>query len=161
MIDTIGIIGFLILLYTAYLIVTEGSNKKDTDSNGADNSATVEQNKSTQQKQRKSAPATKIESEDDGDVLRQGKGYTEQSSADTPNVTPQSEQHFESEQQPTQDIQEQAPSTKNREEQPAQEQETVSVTCPYCDTKVLVPKGGNAECPCCSSVLNDNGGIVD
>lgn len=160
MMDSIGIIGFLILLYTVYLILTEKKNDKDVDNNTAD---TTEQptkaSKDTSSKgSKKSAPVKTIEGEDDPDVLRQGKNYTEQSSSETPNVTPRTEQHIE---EPV--VAEQpGPSTKNQGQavvEPAIE--TVSVKCPYCDNNVLVPKGGSAECSCCSSRLNDNGGIVE
>lgn len=162
MISAINIIGFLILMYTAYLIVTEGSNKK-SENDGADESVSevpkkeVNKTPSKPKAERKSAPVQQIEG--DTDVLRQGRSYSEQLSNDEPNITPQSQQHFETRDEVVEPVVMQAPSSKNRE--PQYTTETVSVVCPYCDNKVLVPKGGHAECSCCSSILNDNGGVVD
>lgn len=161
MFSYIEIIGFLVLLYTVYLILTEGSNKKDNDNDNSDVNQEKAEDKSNGTKKdekpkvKKSAPVQTIE--DDPDVMKQGKGYTEQMSSEQPNITPISQQHFEErEELPRME----APSSKNRGlEQPVSE--SVSVICPYCDNKVLVPKGGSAECSCCSSRLNDMGNVID
>lgn len=160
MISSIGIIGFLILLYTAYLILTEGSDKNKSQTEEASESETeVTVDERPKQNPKKSTPVQTIMSEDDGDVLRQGKGYTEQVSAEQPNITPVSEQHFES--TPERVVsQEQAPSTKNSDTEVEPEVEMISIKCPYCDNIVQVPMGGTAECSCCSSTLNDSGKVV-
>ncbi len=167
MTNYINIIGFLILLYTAYLIITEKSGNKGDDSDAVDNAEQAAENipnESTKPKpkKKKSAPVQTIE--DDADVLRQGRTYNEQLSNEEPNVISQSQQHFESEPEQqvssNQQVEEPAPSTKNQET-PQPTIEMVSIKCPYCDSQVLVPKGGSAECECCSSRLNDTGGLVE
>lgn len=161
MIDSIGIIGFLILLYTVYLIITDGSKKDNKDvAEDSSNEVAEVAKESTTPKAKKSTPVQKIE-DDDTDVLRQGKNYTEQESTEANNVTPREQQHHETEQTAsvqTNESEVHAPSTKNQEEQA--NVEMVSVVCPYCDNKVLIPKGGSAECSCCSSILNDTGTVV-
>lgn len=152
----------LILVYTAYLIITEGGNKDKSSSSSNDTnvSSTSENNKTTndvvepERSEKKSAPVQKIEG--DTDVLRQGKNYSEQQSADV-GIPYQRSSKYES--QADMQVEEiTQPSTKN---QSSTGSEMVSVVCPYCDNKVLVPKGGCAECSCCSSILNDDGGIME
>lgn len=164
MLDPIGIIGFLVILYTAYLIVTEGSKKKEDEVTDNSEQSTTEQpkpSKPKQQKPKKSAPVQNIQ-DDNCDVLRQGKGYSEQESFEQPNVTPQYQQHFEEQNTQKASPEEMQPSSKYDE--PAKEEsagaDMVSIKCPYCDTVTLVPRGGNAECSCCTSVLNDAGNVV-
>lgn len=162
MLSGIEILAFIILGYTVYLILTD-KKKVDGENNDNQNEEVKQKDNAgeakVQRKSKKSVPVQKIE--DDADTLTQGRNYMEQSSNEAPRVTDPSQQHFEevpNQQQST--MESQAPSSKNQEPIP-QAIETVSVICPYCDNKVLVPKGGSAECSCCSSMLNDSGGIVD
>ena len=184
--SSIEIIGFLIILYTVYLILTEGSKNKEASSE-ENNDAEIESSKKERKETKKKGSAEKERRsvdvqtiEGDADVLRQGKGYDEQEAVNmTAPIPPQRAEYTE--QRPMEQSHEQsvsseeervkmrastnAPSSKyqNTEQQISQQpqQEMVSVVCPYCDNKVLVPKGGNAECSCCSSILNDTGGIMD
>ena len=170
MINFIEIIGFIVLAYTAYLIITEGNKKPDGDSNDSDASAS-ETVKKEEDKPTSNKPENKIEkrtstvkpAEGETDVLRQGKNYDEQQSNDYgssyQNTGSSKYEQQVVEQNNTQDVP--PPSTKNSEQHSQDGNTMVSVVCPYCDNKVLVPKGGCAECSCCSSILNDNGGIVE
>lgn len=163
MIDSIGIIGFLILLYTVYLILTDGSSKNKNDSNNTSESIEQVQDKSTnnsaQPKEKKNVKAQRIE-DSDTDVLTQGKGYSEQEASNIQNMIQQTQNNYAAEPETgtMEVLVTPAPSSKNQESQPSVEM--VSVVCPYCDNNMLVPKGGSAECSCCSSIINDKGSVV-
>lgn len=169
MFSYINIIGFLVLAYTVYLIVSEGSKKNSNSS--TDNAEQINSNANIHEEPVKSkevrrettknsVPVQRIE--DEADVLRQGKTYSEQVSMEDHNTSPQPQMNVSSNYDMP--IPNQARSSKYQDipmQDTTTTNEVVSVTCPYCDNKVLVPKGGSAECSCCSSILNDNGGIMD